>query len=41
MGQSGKSAISLNYDLGRHITAKTHVDSEGTTGLGIFLTRDY
>ena len=41
MGQSGKSAISLNYDLGHHITAKTHMDSEGTTGLGIFLTRDY
>ena len=41
MGQSGKSSISLNYDLGRHITAKTHADSEGTTGLGLFLMRDY
>jgi translocation and assembly module TamB len=41
MGQSGKSSISLNYDLGRHITAKTHADSEGTTGLGLFVMRDY
>jgi translocation and assembly module TamB len=41
MGQGGTSSISLNYDLGNHITAKTHTDSEGTTGLGIFLTRDY
>lgn len=41
MGQGGTSSISLNYDLGRHITAKTHTDSEGTTGLGLFLTRDY
>ena len=41
MGQGGTSSISLNYDLGRNITAKTHSDSAGTTGLGLFLTRDY
>ena len=41
VGQGGTSAISLNYDLGRNITAKTHADSEGMTGLGLFLTRDY
>lgn len=41
MGQGGKTSISLNYDLSRHITAKTHVDSEGSTGLGLFLTGDY
>jgi translocation and assembly module TamB len=41
MGQGGTSSISLNYDLGRNITAKTHADSAGTTGLGLFLTRDY
>ena len=41
IGQGGTSSISLNYDLGNNITAKTHADSEGTTGLGLFLTRDY
>jgi len=41
LGQGGKSSISLNYDLGGSITAKTHADSEGTTGLGLFLTQDY
>ena len=41
IGQGGTSSISLNYDLGSNITAKTHADSEGTTGLGLFLTRDY
>ncbi len=41
IGQSGTSSISLNYDLGRKLTAKTHTDSEGATGLGLFVTRDY
>ena len=41
IGQGGTSSISLNYDLGRNLTAKTHTDSEGATGLGLFLTRDY
>lgn len=39
--QSGKSAISLNYDVTRHITLKLHVDSENNTGAGVFLKGDY
>ncbi|MBI1171151.1 translocation and assembly module protein TamB [bacterium] len=39
--QGGKSSISLNYDLAPHITIKGHVDSDSSTGVGIFLQRDY
>lgn len=39
--QLGKSSISLNYDVARHITLKGHVDSAGNGGAGIFLKRDY
>jgi translocation and assembly module TamB len=39
--QGGKSSISLNYDVTRHITLKAHVDSEGKTGVGAYLQRDY
>ena len=39
--QGGKSSISLNYDVARHITLKVHVDSEGATGAGVYLKRDY
>ncbi len=39
--QGGKSSISLNYDVTRSITLKGHVDSEGNTGVGVFLKRDY
>lgn len=39
--QSGKSSISLNYDISRHITLKLRMDSENATGAGVFLKRDY
>ena len=39
--QAGKSSISLNYDVAPHITLKGHVDSDSSTGVGIFLQRDY
>ncbi len=39
--QSGKSAISLNYDVTRHITLKGHMDADNKTGVGIYLKRDY
>lgn len=39
--QAGKSAISLNYDVARHITLKGHVDSEGSSSVGVYLKRDY
>ncbi|MEO8241663.1 MAG: translocation/assembly module TamB domain-containing protein [bacterium] len=41
VGQSGDSSISLNLDVAPHITLKGHVDSDGQTGIGIFLQRDY
>jgi autotransporter translocation and assembly factor TamB len=39
--QAGKSSISLNYDVSRHITLKAHVDADSKTGVGIYLKRDY
>ena len=39
--QGGNSSISLNYDVARHITLKGRVDSAGSTGVGIYLKRDY
>jgi translocation and assembly module TamB len=39
--QSGKSTISLNYDAGRNVTLKAHVASDGATGAGVFLQKDY
>ena len=39
--QGGKSSISLNYDVARHITLKVHVDSVGSTGAGVYLKKDY
>ncbi|MGV8985771.1 MAG: translocation/assembly module TamB domain-containing protein [Cypionkella sp.] len=39
--QGGQSSISLNYDLAPHITLKGHVDSDSSTGVGVFLQRDY
>ena len=41
VGQAGESSISLNLDVAPHITLKGHVDSDGQTGIGIFLQRDY
>lgn len=39
--QQGKSSISLNLDVAPHITLKGQVGSDGQTGIGIFLQRDY
>ena len=39
--QEGKSEISLNLDVARHITLKAKVDTEGNSGAGIFLKKDY
>ncbi|MBC7477841.1 MAG: hypothetical protein H7317_07065, partial [Pseudorhodobacter sp.] len=39
--KQGNSSISLNLDVAPHVTVKTHLDSDGQTGLGIFLQRDY
>lgn len=39
--QLGKSAISLNLDVASHVTVKGHVDSDGQTGIGVFLQKDY
>jgi len=38
---AGKSDISLNLDVARHITLKATVDTEGNSGAGIFLKKDY
>ena len=39
--QDGKSRIDLNLDLAPHITLRGRADSDGSTGLGIFLQKDY
>ena len=39
--QGGESSISLNLDVSKSITLKGHVDSDGGTGLGIFVQKDY
>ncbi len=39
--QGGKSSVSINLDLAPHVTLKGQVDSDGQTGIGIFLQRDY
>ena len=39
--QGGKSAVSLNLDVNSHVTLKGHVASDGQTGIGVFLQRDY
>ncbi len=41
VGQAGKSSISLNLDIAPHITLKGKLESDGQTGIGIFLQRDY
>lgn len=39
--QSGKTRIELNLDLKPHITLKGSAESDGSSGLGIFLEKNY
>ena len=39
--QGGKSRISLNLDLRKGVTVRAQVGDDGTTGVGIFVERDY
>ena len=39
--QDGKSQINLNLDLKKGVTVKGRVGSDGDSGIGIFLERDY
>jgi translocation and assembly module TamB len=39
--QAGRSEISLNLDITDNLTLRGQVDSEGETGIGIFLEKDY
>lgn len=41
LGQDGNSRINLNLDLRKGVTVKGRVDSDGESGIGIFLERDY
>lgn len=41
MDQSGKSKVSLNLDLKPGVTVKGSVGSDGESGIGLFLERDY
>ncbi|MBL4929096.1 translocation/assembly module TamB domain-containing protein [Fuscibacter oryzae] len=37
----GKSQVNLNLDVSKSITAKARASSDGSTGIGIFLEKDY
>lgn len=39
--ETGKSAITLNLDVSRSITLRAEASSEGTTGVGVYLEKDY
>ena len=39
--QEGKSQINLNLDISRSITLRGRAESDGTTGIGVFLEKDY
>lgn len=39
--QTGKSVIRLNLDLSRSVTARGHVSTDGTSGIGVYYDRDY
>ncbi|GAB1479195.1 translocation/assembly module TamB domain-containing protein [Paracoccaceae bacterium] len=39
--QSGKSEINLNLDVSRSITLRGRASSDGTTGVGVYLEKDY
>jgi len=39
--QDGESRIDLNLDVSRHITLKAGSGSDGNSGIGIFLEKDY
>ncbi len=39
--QTGKTQIDLNYDLAPHITLKGKLESDGNTGVGIYLEKNY
>ena len=39
--QDGESRIDLNLDIARHITLKAGSGSDGSSGIGIFLEKDY
>ena len=41
VGQDGKSQINLNFDLSKSVTIKGKAGSDGNTGVGIFLEKDY
>jgi translocation and assembly module TamB len=41
LDQGGKSSISINLDLAPHVTLKGQLDSDGQTGIGLFLQRNY
>ena len=41
VGQNGKSQINLNLDLSDSITLRGKAGSDGNTGVGIFLEKDY
>ena len=41
INQNNTSTVTLNLDVAPHITVKGHLDSDGRTGIGVFLQRDY
>ena len=41
MDQTGKTQIDLNLDVNSHVTIKGKLDSNGDTGIGLYLEKNY
>jgi translocation and assembly module TamB len=41
VGSDGETQLNLNLDVGRGVTVRGTADSQGNTGIGAFLERDY
>ena len=41
IGQSGKTQIDLTFEVRPHITLKSNLDSDGDSGVGIYLEKNY
>ncbi len=40
-GSSGRTEVTLNYDVSRSVTIRGRARTDGTTGFGVFFERDY
>ena len=41
MNTAGETQINLNLDVSRSITVRGRLNSDGGTGIGVYIERDY